>query len=292
MVENGGGTAMDARLEKGMAQLEMMEKDADFSLSRPNGWAHEWWLFTHNGLRLELLDMHRAMLGIKALDKGVTDDHMRNFFEWFHLFDELFTQHLEFEEQHVFPMLKSKINPRPKSFASEDDHVQVGLKLTKIRLLEQAVGSKKPHKVGAELERLCTNFTLLALENMRNEEANEAILLQKHGKEEEDLKRLNKAMHDFYGKNFGEINQLGSMWRKDLSLQEAEATKAGGKLNASALMRLTTKVTSKNAARLHDKRRLCLKELHELADSSSSNTELKSPPPPRKRGAASPEIKV
>eukprot|EP00183_Erythrolobus_madagascarensis_P006943 CAMPEP_0185844370 /NCGR_PEP_ID=MMETSP1354-20130828/558_1 /TAXON_ID=708628 /ORGANISM="Erythrolobus madagascarensis, Strain CCMP3276" /LENGTH=281 /DNA_ID=CAMNT_0028544023 /DNA_START=84 /DNA_END=929 /DNA_ORIENTATION=- len=259
-----------------MAQLEMMEKDADFSLSLPNGWAHNWWLFMHNGLRLELLDMHRAMLGVQALDKKVTDEHLRSFFEWFRLFDELFSQHLEFEEQHVFPLIKSKINPRPKAFPSEDDHVHVGLKLTKIRLMEQVIGTKKPHKVGAELERLCTNFILLALENMRNEEANEAMLLQRYGREEDDVKRLNKAMHDFFGKNHAEINALASLWRKDLSIYEEQTKKSSsrgvGPGNPhNPLARLTSKMASKSAARTLDRRRSYLKQLHELGEVSQTN---------------------
>mmetsp|Transcript_10637 Transcript_10637/g.19183 ORF Transcript_10637/g.19183 Transcript_10637/m.19183 type:complete len:343 (-) Transcript_10637:1735-2763(-) len=257
---------MDERMAKGMAQLEMMEKDADFSLPEGGGWALHWWLFSHNSLRLELQDMFFAVQALEKLDKSVADDHLRLFFGWFHHFEILFGKHLEFEELYVMPMIKSKVHPRPSSFPSEDEHVQLGLKLTKIRVLEPLIGQKKPFKVAAELARVCTNFILLALENMRNEESHEVALLEVHGNQAEDLNRLDESLREFYGKDVAELKALASVWQKDMSKEEVHEVASGG----NKLMKLGEKFYSKTVVKSHDKRRADLKTLLDAAGVSET----------------------
>ncbi|KAA8492713.1 hypothetical protein FVE85_8985 [Porphyridium purpureum] len=238
---------LDARLQKGMEQLEMMERGVDFSMCEGKGnWALAWWAYLHNGIRLELQDMYHAVTGLRRMKKDATDELIRAFFEWFKHFERVFIQHLEFEEMNVFPNLKSKIQPRPKSLPSEDDHIQVGLKLNKVRAVEALVGAKKPHKVASELERVSTNFLLLALDNLRSEERNEAMLLFHHGKEDEDLKRLEKCLQEFYGKDIGLVNFLGDKAMAD----GVEKKRSGGMLG-----KMKTNMALKTAEKQYDKQR-------------------------------------
>jgi len=257
VITKDGEKKLDARLEKGLRQLELMENDADFTLVEPKNWAENWWLQSHNGIRLQLKDMYLAVAGIKAMKKEAEDRHLQAFFEWFAGFEEMFRRHLDAEEMAIYPIIKSKLNPRPKFLPSDEEHVQLGLKLTKIRVVSQLIGTKKAYKIGSELERVVMNFILLALENLRTEEKNEVQTLFTHGNEEEDVKKLDKAMADYYGKEIGELHYL-----QESSVSHHEVH---GKQKKNPFKIFTTKMQNKPATQFFEKQKHLLAELHEAA---------------------------
>uniref|UniRef100_A0A7S1ERU9 Uncharacterized protein n=1 Tax=Timspurckia oligopyrenoides TaxID=708627 RepID=A0A7S1ERU9_9RHOD len=174
------------------------------AVSGGSGWARTWFVIVSNVLRNEFEDMSLALRALERLGAQAGEQHLRAFFNWFKGFCDLYCPHLDFIDYFLTPLIKRRANyQNGKLFKSEEMHVQLMLKVTKIRQLEKTIGNRQLYKIVRDLIRQANALVSLGMECLVQEEEHEIVLLDEYGVPEEDLVLLVREQIAQYQKETG-----------------------------------------------------------------------------------------
>mmetsp|Transcript_12058 Transcript_12058/g.26325 ORF Transcript_12058/g.26325 Transcript_12058/m.26325 type:complete len:409 (-) Transcript_12058:36-1262(-) len=169
------------------------------------GWASSWYIATTNELRVEFDFLSRALMYVDRNRSDIKECQLKAFFAWFLPFAEQYAAHLDFVDYTLLPLIKRKAGLIGQSMESEGLHVQLMLKISKLKQLEKSIGSRVQTKVARDVARQGVAFVCMALESITAEETHDLALLDKHGVEKEDLPFLQSEQLAQY---FKETNLL------------------------------------------------------------------------------------
>eukprot|EP00182_Erythrolobus_australicus_P004781 CAMPEP_0185837582 /NCGR_PEP_ID=MMETSP1353-20130828/11627_1 /TAXON_ID=1077150 /ORGANISM="Erythrolobus australicus, Strain CCMP3124" /LENGTH=420 /DNA_ID=CAMNT_0028536517 /DNA_START=246 /DNA_END=1511 /DNA_ORIENTATION=+ len=212
----------------------------DFAKFEPpsGAWASAWYSATTNELRGELEFFSRALLYLERVRAEVKEHQLRAFFAWFLPFAELYAAHLDFVDYTLLPLIKRRAGLVGSSLESEGLHVQLMLKISKLKQLEKSTGSRQMSKIARDVVRQGVAFVCMALESMSNEEGENLTLLDKHGVESDDLPMLKAEQLSQY---FKETNLL---------LNFSDSSRALGTLNQRVVAHFSKRASQRKRSNL------------------------------------------
>jgi len=239
----------------------------DFSLYvDEKDWALTYYVITHNGYRMELNDMFKALKGLSRLGAQVNKKHLTNFSKWLNDFGDMFAEHNEFEDVHVTPKILSKANDADRKLLEdhEDEHDLLMLKLSKVRVhADNFADLNSFSKAAARIIKSGASFIEHALACLRREELREAALMRKYF-DESIVGELDTTKIEFIKSRTGVLR--GATTGMGIIMSWASSHE-GDQIKDRYLRKFSHRVVYSAAAKpWYEKHRALLRDLHLFAD--------------------------